>query len=123
MAKKLSIFLLILALGLFITPKQMLFAQAESICCIADSDSKDCCQSPQETQEKPCHDSGSKEHSCEGCLTCTACHLHIAFFSVPISGFSTDILRVLPVEKKAFTYITPEILDVNSKIWHPPKIV
>src|SRR5690606_34329811 len=100
MAKKLSMFLIIFTLGLFITPKQMLFAQAESICCIADSERKDCCQAPQKTQYKPCHDSGSKSHASEARLTCTACHLPIAFFSVPIAGFSTDILRVLPVERK-----------------------
>lgn len=123
MAKKLNIFLIILALGLFITPKQMIFAQTESVCCTKDSGSEDCCPSPQEIQEKPCHDPESKEHSCEGCLSCSACHLHLAFFSVPLSGFHTNIPKILPSEKKAFTHITPDILDANSNIWHPPKIV
>ncbi len=121
MAKKLNIFLLILALGLLITPKQMVFAQSESVCCTTDSGSEDCCHPTQEIQEKPCHDSGSKEHSCEGCLTCTACHLHIALFSVPLSGYQTNNSKILPSEKKAFTHSTPDILDANSNIWHPPK--
>ena len=46
MAKHLKIIVMIFALGMFIVPNQMLFAQnTETACCTTEKSEKDCCSS------------------------------------------------------------------------------
>ena len=61
MAKHLKIIVMIFALGMFIVPNQMLFAQnTETACCTTEKSDKDCCSSSKKSS--PCHDT-SKNHN------------------------------------------------------------
>ena len=112
---------MIFALGCFIIPKQMLFAQnTEMSCCKSSTEKKDCCKKDKK-EEKPCHDS-QKSNSCgDNCTSCGTCHFVAAFFyakNTETFSFSPKI----QITKEKFTYVTPEISDIFTKIWQPPKI-
>ena len=121
MAKKFRIMLMIFALGLFVIPKQMLFAQNTEMSCCTGKSSKDCCDSQQKKDDKPCHDSGKKDQKCNGCTSCSSCHFVILLFSRPAELSYIKPVKIL-TQKEKFTYITPEISDISGKIWQPPKI-
>ena len=66
MAKHLKIIVMIFALGMFIVPNQMLFAQnTETACCTKEKSEKDCCSSSKKSS--PCHDTSKKSQSCKFC--------------------------------------------------------
>ena len=121
MAKRLKILLMIFALGSFILPGQISFAQSsEMSCCKSSDQSNDCCKKTQK-EEKPCHDS-SQQNSCgDQCTACASCHFAAAFF-YPVSHETLISYSKIQVQKETFTYVTPEISDIFSKIWQPPKI-
>ncbi len=121
MAKKLKIFLMIFALGTFIFPNQLLFAQnTEMSCCKSSDTASDCCKTKQQ-DEKPCHDSGEKNSCGDHCTSCSSCHFTAIFFYKKQDEQFTSFNKI-DVEKKKFTYITPEFSGISQSIWQPPKI-
>ena len=122
MANKLKIFFLIFALGMFVIPKQILFAQNSAMSCCIENSIKDCCETHKKnTNEKPCHDSDKKGHNCTGCTTCTSCHFVAFLFSLPAEYLYKKPLAITFI-REPFAYFTPEISVISGKIWQPPKI-
>ncbi|MBW8362410.1 MAG: hypothetical protein K0M56_09530 [Kaistella sp.] len=121
MAKKFQILLLMLCLGIFILPKQIVDAQTPEIsCCEKESSQKDCCKTEKEPK-KPCHE--NEENSCEGnCTKCHTCTISFVFFGITSGGKTTQLLNFISLKKEKYTYLTPEFSTSDSKIWQPPKI-
>ena len=121
MAKKFQIFLMILALGFFVIPKQVFFAQTTQMSCCTSKSEKDCCtKDTKKEQEKPCHD--SEKNSCNDCTTCHSCHAGCIVFGVDNAANQAEISPSIFSKKEKFNYCTPEIQETVSKIWQPPKI-
>ena len=126
MAKKFSIVFMMLALGLFVVPKQMLFGQTAGMSCCQPSKQKkdDCCKT--NSKDKPCHDSKDSNNSEKGCgdkcTSCTTCHYAAVVFILKTEERKQDTKIHFTEKQEAFTYITPEISDIFANIWQPPKI-
>lgn len=121
MAKSLKIVLMVFALGIFIIPKQMLFAQkTELSCCSKTSSEKNCCK---KEHSKPCHDSKSKGNSCEGnCEKCTSCSFAPVFITSEFkNNFTEDCQNIISNKVENF-YLTPHFSKLSKAIWQPPKI-
>ena len=109
-----------IALGAFILPKQTFFAQTIDACCKSVS-GKDCCDKNNTESQKPCKDN-EDQNSCNDCSTCSSCH-HIvtsSFASMSEVVWNLDYKKTN--QSKKFTYLSPEISSLFSKIWQPPKI-
>lgn len=122
MARQLHIGFLILCLGLFIVPKQYFLAQNSSdSCCVVSVTKKDHCKA--EHKKNSCSKENQHKNHCTGnCNNCDICHFSIAVFQVPMEPKIPEITTDLQIKKEQFTYITPEISSIYSKIWQPPKI-
>ncbi|MCC2590537.1 hypothetical protein [Chryseobacterium sp. MFBS3-17] len=110
---------MIFALGLFVVPKQIFFAQsAQMSCCQTEKTETSGCHSDQ--QEQSCHD--TQDQNCTtNCTSCGACHFTVAYFyGHPTTHINSEIRNISSAAE--FTYITPDISDILSKIWQPPKI-
>lgn len=121
MAKRLKIALMIFALGIFIVPKQMIFAQeTEMSCCNKTSSKKECCQ---KENSKPCHDSKNQKNSCEGnCAKCASCSFTTVFIATEFKNISVEGSENFISNKVENFYLTPYFSKLYSAIWQPPKI-
>lgn len=121
MAKRFHILILMLCLGIFVIPKQIVGAQTPEIsCCEKESSQKDCCKTEKEPK-KPCHENEKK--SCEGnCTNCHSCTVSFVFFGIPPAVKKTILLSFYSRKKEKFTYLTPEFSTSDAAIWQPPKI-
>ncbi len=120
MAGKLHILIVFFCLGIFIVPKQNLFAQLLQQDCCSVSSSGDCCPSP-ENDSKPCH--GGEKKSCGGdCTSCKSCSTTTVFASIAPDLKVTDNAVAAADSSKGFCYLSPELSDSAAKIWQPPKI-
>lgn len=123
MAKLVQIWLLVLCLGLFIIPKQYFIAQnsTESCCAISLTQKEDHCKL--EHKKDNCHKEGKNKNHCTGnCNNCDICHFSLAVFRMPIIHEIDLFITDENSKEETSLYITPEISDIFSKIWQPPKI-
>jgi hypothetical protein len=122
MAKQVQIWLLVLCLGLFIVPKQYFLPTAGlNSCCSVSVSKKDKCKTEHEKDD--CHkDHNNKNHCTGNCNNCDICHFAMTVFHLPKLNDTPSESFDLQVKKERFSYITPEISDIFSKIWQPPKI-
>lgn len=115
--KKLQVFLMILFLGIFILPKQMISAQqTEMSCCKKESKKEDCCKDHHQK-------SGNKHQSCDDgcCATCNTC----TFVYNPV--LNKDEIFVLSkkiLERSSiFSYQEPFISSSLKKFGNRPRLV
>lgn len=125
MLKSLKIFLIILGLGIFIIPKQMLYAKAPTEkCCNKSGQQKDCCQ---EEEKSSCHsgksDSKSSKKDCgNSCANCHTCSVNVVMTYLPHQPIIT--LLLFHVSKtEVSTYQPPFFTSRFQNIWQPPKLV
>ncbi len=123
MKKKLQIFVMILALGMFILPTQNLWSQTTTM---------ECCQT-KKTDNNSCHDTKKQDSDCsknhntqEGCTDncCTNCNgCHSFFVSVFLAFEKQKPNSLLITDSKAdFNYRNPHFSTLLQEIWQPPKI-
>lgn len=123
MSKTLKIFLIVLGLGIFILPKQMIDAQNSSQSCTHQTAEKDCCNKEKTTS---CHSENSKNNSeknnCgDDCNQCHSCSVHF------IMNYLTPETKV--ISKPHFfaqvlnsEYKNSYFSSTFENIWQPPKI-
>lgn len=121
--QSLKILLIILGLGIFILPKQMVFAQKIEQCCDKPSEKSNCCKTK---KTESCHlDNSQKKsdkNSCgNDCAKCHTCSVNIVlnYISPEIYAVSHQNLFIKNIR---FNY---EILFFSSNIqniWQPPKL-
>lgn len=123
MFKRLKIFLIILGLGVFILPKQLVSAQGIEQACSHQSSKKECCKSQ---EDSTCHSKDSKENSdknkCgDDCNTCNSCTIHCF-----TNFISSELPSILPqhffVKKLNFDHEIPYFTSNIQNIWQPPKL-
>lgn len=117
--KRLQIILMILALGLFLVPKQLLATSSAMDCCTSEQMAKNHCQ---HTKKDNHHQSGDHKN-CTGssCTTCGTCTV----FS--ISVLKADFIHLNSIATKiksgqSFIYKEPALQNGICEIWQPPKI-
>ncbi len=120
MARKLHILMIVFCLGVFIIPKQNVFAQIFQQSCCTTAGSGDCCPTEQK-DTKPCH--GKEKKSCGAdCTNCKSCTTTTAFTSGSSSLKVPCDPMVATGNLMDFCYLSPEFSDPAAKIWQPPKI-
>ena len=122
MAKHLKIIVMIFALGMFIVPNQMLFAQnTETTCCAKEKAEKDCCSSSKKSN--PCHDTSKKSQSCNNnCTKCNSCSLNIVFIGEETDKSIGELSPHTISNKVENFYLDPYFSQLSIAIWQPPKI-
>ena len=123
MSKTLKIFLIVLGLGIFTLPKQMLYAQSKMECCDKKAPKDDCCKKEKTTS---CHSENSKNNSeknncgddCTQCHSCTV-HFVLNYLSSETKNFSTPHFFA---QKLIFEYKNSYFSSNFENIWQPPKI-
>ncbi len=122
MAKHLKIIVMIFALGMFIVPNQMLFAQnTETACCTTEKSEKDCCSASKKSS--PCHDTSKKSQSCNSnCAKCTSCSLSVVFLGEETDKSLGEISSHAISNKVENFYLDPYLSQLSIAIWQPPKI-
>ena len=122
MFKTLKIFLLVLSLGIFILPKQIVFAQQTEMCCELNSTKDDCCNKDQKEQ---CHNENPKEkngNSCgNDCANCHSCSLHFNFTYLSTEFFQPQ-KKSWTEHAENFGYGISYFSSDFQNIWQPPKI-
>lgn len=122
MAKSLKIFLIILGLGIFILPKQTVFAQKVENCCEQKSKKDECCNTE---KTKPCHESnpkkGSEKDGCKNdCANCHSCSGNIALNYISPESYTSQ--KQLFIKKISFSYEISFFSSSIQNIWQPPKL-
>ncbi|KMQ72113.1 hypothetical protein ACM44_03620 [Chryseobacterium koreense CCUG 49689] len=123
MFKTLKLLLIVLSLGAFILPKQMLFAQQTAQCCEQKKQEDNCCKTE---KKQPCHDSNSKSHSDKNhcgndCANCHSCSLFSLFNFVSPETLASESIHLVET-KLNFNYSICFISNNFKNIWQPPKI-
>lgn len=122
MAKHLKIIVMIFALGMFIVPNQLLFAQkTETSCCNKEKSEKDCCGSSKKSE--PCHDGSQKSQSCNSnCTKCSSCSVNLVFLGEETKQSIEEISNHAISKKVENFYFDPYLSQLSISIWQPPKI-
>ncbi len=119
MFKTLKIFLIILGLGVFILPKQVLFAQKIEQCCEQKSDKNDCCKTE---KPEPCHSEKSDKKDCgNNCSNCHSCSINFVLNYISPEIYSSSQKQFFS-EKLSFNYEISFFSSNIHNIWQPPKI-
>lgn len=123
MLKSLKIFLIILGLGIFTLPTQMLSAQTVEQCCGEKSENGNCCKT--ET-EKACHsENSSKEKGSSNCgndcANCHTCSVPVIASYISAEVFSSSAI-VFSDQNLVFSYKIPAFSSKIQNIWQPPKL-
>lgn len=123
MSKTLKIFFIVLGLGIFVLPKQVVFAKNKVECCDQKSTKEECCKTKKSTS---CHTKNStknsKDDNCgDDCTNCHSCTVHFAtnFLS---SELNFDCNHHVFILKLNFDYGISYIFSSTQNIWQPPKI-
>lgn len=123
MTRTFKIFFIVLGLGIFILPKQVVFAQSSIECCDENSTKEECCKNQKPTS---CHSEKSKDNSPQNncgddCTQCHSCTVHFVMnFLSSEAGFS--LTPHLFVKKINFNYRSTYFSSEIQNIWQPPKI-
>ncbi len=121
MAKILKIALMFFCMGILVFPQENFYAKTtEMSCCANKTEKKDCCKTDKKT---PCHDSKSKNKSCDGnCNSCQVC-CSSYHFSAVIYSPTQEISTEFSISEKAdHSYVDPYFSVPFHSIWQPPKI-
>ena len=122
MFKTLKIFLLVMSLGIFILPKQMLFAQQTEMCCEQKSQKDDCCN---KNKKEQCHDENSKDppkNNCgNDCANCHSCSMHFVFNYISPEIYESAEKTFSAIQLN-FGYGISFFSSDFHNIWQPPKI-
>lgn len=116
MFKKFQILLMIFCLGIFIIPKQGVFAQTMN--------EMDCCKI-ETTQDMSCHDTGKeKQESKDSCKDCANCNHCMNLLQISLDKPEVTEINSAPVyaEKSDFSHANPHLSFGLKDIWQPPKI-
>lgn len=119
MLKSLKIFLIVLGLGIFIFPKQMIFSQNKMECSDHKTSDNKCCESS-------CHPEKSKTNSqknnCgDDCNDCKSCSFHMVNnFVSPETKFKIN--SHFFANTLQFNYGDSYFSSAFQNIWQPPKI-
>ena len=123
MSKTLKIFFIVLGLGIFILPKQMIYAQNPVECCDQKSTKDDCCKTE---KTKSCHSENSKKKSdkdsCgDNCNQCHSCTINF------VLNYISPELQTLAKnqffnQRLHFDYEISYFSSNLNNIWQPPKI-
>ena len=118
MLRTLKILFIVLGLGIFILPKQLVFAQNTIECCEQESTESDCCNT-----ETPmsCHPENSKDDCADDCSNCHSCTVHfvINFLSPETNDSANQQVFALQLN---FDYGISYFSSTIQNIWQPPKI-
>jgi hypothetical protein len=123
MSRAFKILFIILGLGVFILPKQTIYAQSSTVCCDQKSTKEDCCKTEKTTS---CHSEDSKNKSDKNncgdhCKQCHSCTVH--FVLNYISPESQTIVKHHSFSQKlSFDYENSYFSSNFQNIWQPPKI-
>lgn len=121
MKRKFQFLLMILCLGIFIMPKQIIFAQSKTMeCCQKKNDSSKSCHK----QKGNCNSQHNKKgNDCSG-NCCTSCGICSAFqISIMKSeNFISLKKQNLIFKTQNFSYSEPFFNFYLKEIWQPPKI-
>jgi hypothetical protein len=124
MLKTLKILFIVLGLGIFILPKQMVFAQSPVEHCDKKmNDAKNCCDTKKSSD---CHSHTKKDspkqkdcnHDCNDCKSCTV-QFTVNFLS---AEFNSPVEKHFVESKANFDYQTLHFTSTLQNIWQPPKI-
>lgn len=123
MFKSLKILLIVLGLGIFILPKQMLFAQQTEICCDQQNTAENCCDNPgQENCHSTDSNKNSKENNCaDDCSNCHSCATHFYFNAISPDYFEVERNEMQQISR-LFCYGISFFDSELQNIWQPPKI-
>lgn len=124
MLKSLKIVLLIIGLGVFILPKQMIFAQNIENCCSKSSEKENCCKTE---KSKPCHDSNSQNQSEKNtcgndCSSCHTCSVNFVINYISPDAYS-PLNKNLFAKSNRFNYKISFFPSTIHNIWQPPKLI
>jgi hypothetical protein len=123
MLRTLKIFFIVLGLGIFILPKQMIYAQSFTECCKQNSPKKECCK---KEKTSSCHSTSSKNKSeknnCgDDCNKCHSCTVHFVMnYLTP--EFNSVLKPHFSDKKSILDYSNPYYSFSLQNIWQPPKI-
>lgn len=121
MLRSLKIFLIILGLGVFTLPKQLVFAQKVENCS-EKSEKKDCCK---KESSKSCHsDDPSKNTDSDcgnDCSKCHTCSVNI-FLNYISPDNSASLQKPVFAENLRFSYKISFFFSSIQNIWQPPKL-
>lgn len=124
MLRTFKIVFIVLGLGIFIFPKQMVFAQNITENCDQKSSKEDCCNAelPQSCHSKNASDSPQKEDCADDCHNCHSCTVHYVmnFLSPEIANTLSQNIFALQLN---FNYGISYFSSAIQNIWQPPKIV
>lgn len=123
MSRTLKIFLIVLGLGVFILPKQLVFAKSMTECSDHKTKDAECCKIK---SADSCHGEKSQKHSdkenCgDDCTNCHSCTVHCTTnFISP--GFDLLINQPIFAYQLNFDYGISYFSSSIQNIWQPPKI-
>ena len=121
MLRKLKILFIVLGLGIFILPKQMVFAQSPTECCDQKA-TDDCCSKEVDTS---CHSENQRETSekdCgEDCGQCNSCTVHFAMDYLSPVLYNSEVQHLFSSDPD-FNYGIDFFSSTFQNIWQPPKI-
>ena len=123
MLKSLKIIVLIIGLGVFILPKQMISAQNIENCCSKSSQNENCCKTE---KTEPCHDSSSQnkseKNSCgNDCSNCNTCSVNVVLNYISPEIYS-PLNKNLFAKNNRFNYKISFFPSTIQNIWQPPKL-
>lgn len=123
MLKSLKIFLIILGLGVFTLPGQMLSAQDIEQCCDKPAATENCCTT--ETTDA-CHsensDKNSQQNNCgNDCAKCHNCVISLVL-NFHAAENKLDAAPALIGSAKIYSHKLPFFSSLFQNIWQPPKL-
>ncbi len=121
MCRTFKIFLMILGLGVFILPKQAVFAQKIEQACTHKSGKMDCCKSGA-SESCPPTKTSDKNTCGDDCLNCHSCTVHCVTNFLSAEYKSTLLPTHFFLKKLNFKYGIPYFTSTIQNIWQPPKL-
>ncbi|MDO5615134.1 MAG: hypothetical protein Q4G16_03015 [Cruoricaptor ignavus] len=121
MKSKFYILMMFVALGIFLIPKQILFAQTNDMDCCNKTETSTKCHSETENKEKD--DCSDSQNPCTSkcCVDCATCSIFSILLMKPENA--NPFLGYQDISKKVlFSYSTPYLSYGLRDIWQPPKI-
>lgn len=120
--KLLQIITLIFCLGIFLVPKDNLYAQNMQETCCKNNSEMGCCKKDHQQHSKENHGTEEKKSSCNDdcCSTCVTCYTYV---ETPCAKNLQAEIPYYPSDKNLpFEYSDPYLSYGLKEIWQPPKI-
>ena len=119
MLKTLKIFLMVLGLGIFILPKQMIFAQNKMECSDHQTSKKECCESSCHPEKS---DKSEKNNCGNDCSSCNTCSVNFVLNYISPEIYS-PLNKNLFAKSNRFNYKISFFPSTIQNIWQPPKLI